>query len=203
MGMDPRGPHSMDLAAAMNHARTGLENPSGDYFLGAPQYQAGVMRPRSPMISLSGHDSYHGNGLGMNGNHNNPLAFRERERERDMEDFVRKENRVAALLNGAILPPAKYAQVHPLRCDDGSFPADYRLAKTVEAMKVLDNSQLDRIMQSYRLPLDLRSLHPTGHQPRDSTSSSKVREKKLHQLWEFLGAYHLLEYERAMKRLIH
>ncbi|KAL8812016.1 MAG: hypothetical protein Q9200_001348 [Gallowayella weberi] len=142
MGPDPRGPHSMDLAAAMNHARTGLENPNGDYFLGAPQYSTGVMRPRSPMVPLPGHDPYHGNSMAMNGNHNHSLGFRERDREREVEDFVRKENRVAALLNGAILAPAKYAQVHPLRCEDGSFPADFKLGKTVEAMKVLDNGNM-------------------------------------------------------------
>ncbi|KAL8693423.1 MAG: hypothetical protein Q9224_003755, partial [Gallowayella concinna] len=89
MGLDPRGPHSMDLAAAMTHARTGLENPNGDYFLGSPQYSTGVMRPRSPMVPVPGHDPYHGNALAMNGNHNHSLGFRERDREREVDDFVR------------------------------------------------------------------------------------------------------------------
>lgn len=80
----------MDLAAAMNHARAGLEASGGDYFLGAPQYPAGVMRPRSPMIPLPGHDTYHSNGLAMNGNSNNVLGFRERDRERDNEEMIRR-----------------------------------------------------------------------------------------------------------------
>lgn len=50
-----------------------------------------------------------------------------------------RDNRVAALLNGAILAPAKFAQVHPLRCDDGTYPADFQFPKTVEAMKILDS----------------------------------------------------------------
>lgn len=58
-------------------------------------------------------------------------------------------------------------------------------------------------MQAYRLPLDLRPLHLSGHHPRDSMSSSRVRQKKLHLLWEYLGAYNLLEYERAISKLQH
>lgn len=54
-------------------------------------------------------------------------------------------------------------------------------------------------MQAYRLPLDLRPL--SGHQSRDSISSSRVRQKKLHLLWEYLGAYNLLEYERVISKL--
>lgn len=81
----------MDLAAAMNHARSGLEKASAsDYFFGAPQYQAGVMRPRSPMIPLPSRDSYHGNGLAMNGDNHNALGFRERDRERDLEEEIRR-----------------------------------------------------------------------------------------------------------------
>ncbi|KAL9022317.1 MAG: hypothetical protein Q9185_000559 [Variospora sp. 1 TL-2023] len=77
-------------------------------------------------------------------------------------------------------------------------------------MRVLDtsmvdqspaDSQLDRIMQAYRLPLDLSSLNANGHQARDSTSSSRVRQAKLHNLLEFVGAYNLLEYEKLTKGL--
>lgn len=56
-------------------------------------------------------------------------------------DLYGRENRVAALLNGAIVVPAKYAQVHPLRCDDGKFPADFRSSKMVSAMRVLDSTR--------------------------------------------------------------
>ncbi|KAL8950723.1 MAG: hypothetical protein Q9222_003259 [Ikaeria aurantiellina] len=133
LGMDPRAVHSVDLAAAMNNARMGLEG--GDYFLGAPKFPNGSMRPRSPMPPLAGQDWDHENALVGNGFHNGPFGYR----ERDLEDQIRRENSVAALLNAAILPPAKYAQVYPLRCDDGTLPADFKSPKTVEAMKVLDS----------------------------------------------------------------
>ena len=91
MGMDPRGSHAMELAAAMNHARAGLERAgTDDYFLGAPQYQAGAMRPRSPMIPAPGHESYHCNSLAVDGNNQNILGFRERARERDSEEKIRR-----------------------------------------------------------------------------------------------------------------
>ncbi|KAI4188274.1 MAG: hypothetical protein LQ348_003955 [Seirophora lacunosa] len=60
-----------------------------------------------------------------------------------------------------------------------------------------EHSQLDRIMQAYRLPLDLSSLNANGHQARDSTSSSRVRQAKLFNLWEFLGAFQLLDCQQS------
>ncbi|KAL8986205.1 MAG: hypothetical protein Q9205_000279 [Flavoplaca limonia] len=145
MGMDPRGSHAMELAAAMNHARAGLEKAgTGDYFLGAPQYQAGTMRPRSPMIPVPGHESYHCNSLAVDGNNHNVLGFRERARERDSEEKIRRDNLATAMANAAIVNPARFAQVHPMRCEDGSYPPDYANAKTVEVMRVLDSKYLWR-----------------------------------------------------------
>ncbi|KAL9003596.1 MAG: hypothetical protein Q9188_003547 [Gyalolechia gomerana] len=199
LGIDPRGANSVDLAAAMDHARSGLE--TGDYFLGAPKIPPGPLNTRPPMMPVAGRHWDHDNGYSANGSMGSGLGFRERDRERDLEDYIRKENKVAALLNGAILPPARYAQVWPLRSDDGNFPADFKSPKTVGVMRTLDNSQLDRIMQAYRLPLDLHPINPVGHQARDATSSTRVRQAKLHSLLEFLGAFHLLEFERQTKRL--
>ncbi|KAL8639751.1 MAG: hypothetical protein Q9228_003247 [Teloschistes exilis] len=199
LGMEPRGANAVDLAAAMNHARMGLDGQ--DYFLGAQRFPPGAMGPRSPMPPVMGNNWNHENEH-LNRSMGNMLPFQpERDRGRDLEDHTRKDNRVAALLNGAILAPAKFAQVHPLRCDDGTYPADFQFPKTVEAMKILDNSQLDRIMQAYRLPLDLQSFNSSGRYARDATSSSRVRQAKLYNLWEFLGAYQLLEFEKTLKRI--
>ncbi|KAI4253755.1 MAG: hypothetical protein LQ352_003502 [Teloschistes flavicans] len=198
LGMEPQGANAVDLAAAMNHARMGLDGQ--DYFLGAQRFPPGIMRSRPPMPPGMGNDWNHENAQ-MNRSMGNMLPYQERDRERDLEDQTRKDNRVAALLNGAILAPAKFAQVHPLRCDDGTYPADFQFPKTVEAMKILDNSQLDRIMQAYRLPLDLQSISSSGRYARDTTSSSRVRQAKLYNLWEFLGAYQLLEFEKTLKRI--
>lgn len=126
MGMDPRGAGTMDLATAMDHSRLGLEG--GDYFLGAPRFPPGTLRPRSPMVPIPGHDWDHDRGYSASGSMSNALGFRERDRERDLEECIRKyaitlryitqlqaglqtcrDNRVAALLNGAILAPGRYA----------------------------------------------------------------------------------------------
>ncbi|KAI4184879.1 MAG: hypothetical protein L6R41_004459 [Letrouitia leprolyta] len=121
------------------------------------------------MMPVSGHHWDHDNGYSAGAPTGNGLGFRERDRERDLEDYIRKENKVAALLNGAIMPPARYAQVHPMRSEDGTFPADFKSAKTVGVMKTLDNSQLDRIMQSYRIPTDLPPINSAGHHAREAT----------------------------------
>lgn len=189
----------MELAAVMDHARSNLE--MGDYFLGAPKIPPGSLSTRPPMMPVPGHHWDHDNGYSASGPMSSGLGFRERDRERDLEDYIRKENKVAALLNGTIMPPARYAQVHPMRCDDGSFPADFKSAKTVGVMKTLDNSQLDRIMQAYRIPPDLAPVNSAGHHAREAVSSTRVRQNKLQNLLEFLGAYQLLEFERQARRM--
>lgn len=88
MGMDGRGSRTMDLAAAMDHSRLGLDG--GDYFLGAPRFPAGTLRPRSPMVPVPGQDWDHDHTYSAGGPMNNALGFRERDRERDLEDFIRK-----------------------------------------------------------------------------------------------------------------
>ncbi|KAI4109417.1 MAG: hypothetical protein L6R37_000574 [Teloschistes peruensis] len=147
LGMEPRGANAVDLAAAMNHARMGLDGQ--DYFLGAQRFPPGAMGPRSPMPPVMGNNWNHENEH-LNRSMGNMLPFQpERDRERDLEDQTRKDNRVAALLNGAILAPAKFAQVHPLRCDDGTYPADFQFPKTVEAMKILDKELRSRNFSIY------------------------------------------------------
>ncbi|KAL8837590.1 MAG: hypothetical protein Q9170_002467 [Blastenia crenularia] len=195
LGVDPRRPNAVDLAAAMTHAHARMSLEGGDYFLDAPKFPPGTIRPRSPMLPVPGHDWNNGNGYPANGPMamGNALGFREHTRERDIEDYVRQENKAAALLNGGIMPSLKYAQVYPMRCDDGTLPPDFKSAKTMIAMRTLDNSQLDRIMQAYRLPLDLPGINTIGHHARDSTSSTRVRQAKLQCLLEYLGTYQLIE----------
>ena len=76
------------------------------------------------------------------------------------------------------------------------------------------DAQLDRIMQSYRLPLDLRTVPPSSsssssgrlspyysNRDRDTPiiSSSRARQVKLCSLWEFLGCWKLVEHERLKR----
>lgn len=86
--MEPRGANAVDLAAAMNHARMGLDGQ--DYFLGAQRFPPGAMGPRSPMPPVMGNNWNHENEH-LNRSMGNMLPFQpERDRERDLEDQTRK-----------------------------------------------------------------------------------------------------------------
>ncbi|KAA6408046.1 MAG: hypothetical protein FRX48_08397 [Lasallia pustulata] len=61
---------------------------------------------------------------------------------------------------------------------DGTYPADFRYPKRVDSVKILDNSQLDRIMQAYNLPHDRTSLQ--GAANLEPVSSTRARIAKLH-----------------------
>ncbi|KAI9793478.1 MAG: hypothetical protein M1835_007197 [Candelina submexicana] len=89
------------------------------------------------------------------------------------------------------------SQVHPKICSDGRYPPDFQLPKTVEEVRVLDGSQLDRILQAYRLPLDLRS----AHRSRESLSTMRAQEAKLQVLWEFLGATRIAEHQKLKRNM--
>lgn len=87
LGMEPQGANAVDLAAAMNHARMGLDGQ--DYFLGAQRFPPGIMRSRPPMPPGMGNDWNHENAQ-MNRSMGNMLPYQERDRERDLEDQTRK-----------------------------------------------------------------------------------------------------------------
>ncbi|KAI4166160.1 MAG: hypothetical protein LQ342_000046 [Letrouitia transgressa] len=137
VGIDPRGAGTMGFDV-------------GDYFSNNPRFGPGAMRPRSPFPI----DYEHENGLARNRSYGP-------DQESWKEEIWRRDNKLACLLNGAIPPYAKYALVHPMKGKDGEYPVDFRHPKTVDTMRVLDNSQLDRIMQAYCLPLDLRPINPS------------------------------------------
>lgn len=66
-------------------------------------------------------------------------------------------------------------------------------------------TQLDRILQEYKLPYDTRSIINSTNSNllrdgRDSISSSRLRQAKLQILFEHLGASRIVEQERQ-KRL--
>ncbi|KAL8826518.1 MAG: hypothetical protein Q9191_003756 [Dirinaria sp. TL-2023a] len=187
MGMDPRALATMDIGPSLNHARSSLQ--VDDYFSGAPRYGT-AMKPRSPYVAVPNYEQEQQH---MQGSPEMAMD--------SLTHMINRTNLAASLINIQISPTAKYAKIFPHMCDDGSFPVDFRTPKTVETMRVLDNSQLDRIMQSYRLPLDLRSI--TTFSSRETThSSTRVRQAKLHSLWEYLGAHKLLEYDKMRKGMI-
>ncbi|EQL36240.1 hypothetical protein BDFG_02210 [Blastomyces dermatitidis ATCC 26199] len=115
------------------------------------------------------------------------------------QEQVRRTNLAAALANGIVSPRASHMQLHPMMCVDGRFPADFQVPRTVEGVLLLDNTQLDRILQDYKLYTDARSLLLTLPPRHRSTlvnarcSSSRFRQAKLHILLEYLGAVRIVE----------
>ncbi|KAI9791768.1 MAG: hypothetical protein M1816_003578 [Peltula sp. TS41687] len=183
-----------DIEEALNHARIGAE---GDYFAGTPRY-GGALRSRSP---FTGFDPERDGG----GYH-----------EMCMQDLIRRTNLAVALANSNIREKAQYSLIHPMMTRDGRYPPDFQQPKTVEAFKLMDGTQLDRILQAYLLPLDLRAAikhhhhhHPSSRSSLTSSSSSSsiitvndARAAKLQVLYEYLGATRLLEYEK-LKRILY
>lgn len=51
-------------------------------------------------------------------------------------------NLAVQIANGQITHSARYAQVQPKMCPDGRFPSDFRMAKTLEEVIVLDRMLL-------------------------------------------------------------
>lgn len=272
LGMDPRNLAAMDLAPILNHARMGLE--AQDYF-SSPRY-GGSMRGSSPYPQgMDAEGGFHNAGAGVgagaySGNpnptnlsglvckcgfpsfishqHSHP-ATQIHVNDCQLTNPFPRTNLAATLANAQISPTSKYGNVFPHMNEEGRYPSDFNLPRTVEYMKVLDSrftpgflspiqgpsrsetwkhvsnpshtltcrlphpdSQLDRIMLSYRLPLDLRGVptassssgrispYGSGSSSRDAPiSSSRVRQAKLHALWEFLGCWKLVEHERLRR----
>lgn len=67
MGMENRNLGSIDVAAAMNHARMGLGTP--DYFSGAPRY-GGLMKPSSPYPNNYEIENIYQNGVSLGSDSN-------------------------------------------------------------------------------------------------------------------------------------
>ncbi|KAK2877061.1 hypothetical protein FQN49_001445 [Arthroderma sp. PD_2] len=122
----------------------------------------------------------------------------------NLPELVRRTNLAVSLANHNINPRSQFTQVHPMMCFDGRFPTDFRSPKTVESVKLLDVTQLDRILQEYKLPYDTRSIMSSTssnllRDSRDSISSSRLRQAKLQILFEHLGASRIVEQERQKR----
>ena len=102
-----------------------------------------------------------------------------------------------------------------MMCRDGRFPEDFRLPKTIEEVRVIDRkftgsvasrssltqkkaTRLERILQAYGLPADLRTL---GSRPRDRLSIKHAQMAKLATLFDFLGAMRLSDHLRRRSSL--
>lgn len=73
-----------------------------------------------------------------------------------------RTNLYVQLANSQISHTSRYAQVQPKMCRDGRFPSDFRTARTVEEMKVMDREypRLPSVLQNSKIiSIDTRS-HP-------------------------------------------
>ena len=57
------------------------------------------------------------------------------------EEIVRWTNLAVSLANQNIHPKSQFTLVQPIICRDGSFPADFRAPKTMEAVKLFDSME--------------------------------------------------------------
>ncbi|KAF2745201.1 hypothetical protein M011DRAFT_151624 [Sporormia fimetaria CBS 119925] len=106
------------------------------------------------------------------------------------DEIVRRTNLFVQHINALISPLAHYSQLQPKMCNDGRFPVEFNTPRTVEEIRTMDPSSLDRILRAYNLPTDLRSLRMTSN---DIVGARMANKAKLCTLFDFLGAVQLAE----------
>ncbi|PGH35176.1 hypothetical protein GX50_01988 [[Emmonsia] crescens] len=186
---------SQEIDIALHHAQQGVEQQQQQqqpYLPGVVHQTNPLQHPhyssfsgggsiRSPFITSSNSDNHH---------HHSESSM-------NTQEQVRRTNLAVALANGIVSPRASYIQLHPMMCVDGRFPADFQGPRTVEGVLLLDNTQLDRILQEYKIYSDARSLLVSLPLCLRSTntmrSTSRLRQAKLHILLEYLGAVRIVE----------
>ncbi|KAF2473474.1 uncharacterized protein BDR25DRAFT_132345 [Lindgomyces ingoldianus] len=171
--MDPRDPRNM--SAPFDNYRMSLDGP--DYFgaMGVGPYRSRSQPggpfppPRLDSDMMMKHD------------------------QQQIDDLVRRTNLMVQFVNGHITHAGRYCQLQPKMCSDAKFPTEFRVPRTVEEVKVMDPSTLDRILRAYGLPTDLRSLRMTSQ---DTVSPRTAHQAKLCTLFDFLGATQISERQR-------
>ncbi|KAK2732948.1 hypothetical protein FQN57_002433 [Myotisia sp. PD_48] len=194
-GIDPRTMSANDIAIAMEETQRGLH---GSEFLRS-YGQPGPGAPASPFPHIPTQHNARGN-YGLASNSNLPHY------DLSVPERVRATNLAVSLANHNINPRSLHAQVHPMMCSHGEPPEDFNCPKTVESVKLLGDSQLDRILQQYKLPYDSRSvLESTSssglfREGRESITPSRIRQAKIQILFEHLGVTRIVEHERKNRR---
>ena len=132
----PASPLSMShrsLPPRMDLSMVQRQSMADDYFGNGPL----TSRPRTPFPPMhelerldneGGYNLYQfGDGIGGD---MSPLQ---------MSAQICRTNVYASLNNSQVSGTQKYAQIFPHMCDDGRYPNDFRLPKTVETLKILDS----------------------------------------------------------------
>lgn len=121
-------PPRLDLSMVQQHSM------SDDYFGNGPA----MSRPRTPFPSMhemqrldseANYEPYQlGHGVGGDvGPH-------------QLSAQICRTNVYASLNNSQVLGTNKYAQIFPHMADDGRYPKDFLMPKTVETLKILDST---------------------------------------------------------------
>ncbi|KAF2111706.1 hypothetical protein BDV96DRAFT_175844 [Lophiotrema nucula] len=172
---DPRDPRMM--SAPMDSCRRSMDGP--DYF-GARGMGSFGPRHAGPSFPPPGFEP---ESMFRNG-------------DQHVDDMVRRTNLMVQFVNCQVSYSARYSQIQPKMCMDGRFPNEFRVPRTVEEMKSMDPSTLDRLLRAYGLPTDLRSLRLTSQ---DSVSPKTAHQAKLCTLFDFLGAMQISERQRMRR----
>ncbi|TKA75466.1 hypothetical protein B0A55_04582 [Friedmanniomyces simplex] len=116
-------------------------------------------------------------------------------------EVVRRTNRDAAIANSGISRLSRNVQLHPMMMFDGRYPPSFSLPRRLEDLTRMDPYELDSIMMAYDLGETRRRYYRGSlvdrfedHEPFHNSNSKRRRD--LIALFEFLGAYRLVEYLR-------
>ncbi|EEP82555.1 predicted protein [Uncinocarpus reesii 1704] len=185
-GVSPRSMPSRDFDVALQQAQYGVQAP--DYL----NYAPGPHTPPSMPMNYPPQQRYDEMALYNNDNSNTT------------QELMRRTNLAVSLANHNVNPRSNVSMVHPMMCMNGRFPVDFRTPKTLEEIKLLESTQIDRILQEYKIPHDTRSLlnilASSGVRVNsDNVSSGRLRQAKLQLLFEHLGATRVVE-EGGFKR---
>ncbi|KAL5388452.1 hypothetical protein DPSP01_003025 [Paraphaeosphaeria sporulosa] len=116
--------------------------------------------------------------------------------EQYIDELVRRTNLMVQFVNSQIRPGARYCQLQPKMCHDAKFPPEFRIPKTVDEVRAMDPSSVDRVLRAYNLPTDLRSFRAMTQ---DTINPRTAHQAKLCTLFDFLGATQISERQRSKR----
>ncbi|EER26448.1 hypothetical protein D8B26_003173 [Coccidioides posadasii str. Silveira] len=177
-GVSPRTMPSRDFDVALQQAQYGIQGQ--DYASYAHSHHN---PPAMPMNYSPQHQ-------------HNEMALYTNYGANTTQELVRRTNLAVSLANHNVNPRSHVSLVHPMMHTDGRFPVDFQTPKTIEEIKLLDSTQIDRILQDYKIPHDMRSLLnilASSGIHAGIVSSGRLRRAKLQLLFEHLGATRVVE----------
>lgn len=125
-GVNPRRMPSMDFDIALQEAEFGVRPHDYPPYSPSPHPLNHMPMPYPP------HHRYDEMVVYGNGNHSFSNNME------STQDLVRRTNLAVSLANHNVNPRSHVAQVHPMMCLDGGYPADFQTPMMIEDIKLLD-----------------------------------------------------------------